>query len=339
MPTTTPIDRPEWGDVQIAELLDKAKTRLTAPRIGKMTIRETDHDLITIRNLTEALTHTRAALTAATGAEEPSGHESLDWALHYARRYWQHGQEPQSQRALTILALAVARRPAPIEAGERVALALAIYRARELDLDYPASDDPITLRMADAILAAGFRRAPMEDAERCLSCGAKPGEVIEPISPADGRIGAWHRLAEHPAFADARHSERPMIDAVLDRLSELVEMESTVHELKPAEDAEPVAYEVRDRRGMKLSIVRPGVVGNYEPEFYTLTPLYRHPSAPIEVTDEMVERAAEALFEEMQELDQENSWDDPLPDEWRDAWRDAARECVAAALSEMEKNR
>ena len=31
------------------------------------------------------------------------GQEALDWALTYARRYWQHGGEPESQRALSVL--------------------------------------------------------------------------------------------------------------------------------------------------------------------------------------------------------------------------------------------
>jgi hypothetical protein len=42
----------------------------------------------------------------------------------------------------------------PLSPATREAVALAIYEAREMDIDYPASDDPITLRMADAILAA-----------------------------------------------------------------------------------------------------------------------------------------------------------------------------------------
>lgn len=41
-----------------------------------------------------------------------------------------------------------------IRPATREAVALAIYKAREMDIDYPASDDPITLRMADALLAA-----------------------------------------------------------------------------------------------------------------------------------------------------------------------------------------
>ncbi|MGO1267157.1 MAG: hypothetical protein ACTMIY_11040 [Microbacterium gubbeenense] len=67
----TTTDRPEWGDVQITELLDRANARLTTPRIGRIAIRETDHDLIVIRNLTQALTHTRAALAAV--AATPAG--------------------------------------------------------------------------------------------------------------------------------------------------------------------------------------------------------------------------------------------------------------------------
>jgi hypothetical protein len=38
---------------------------------------------------------------------EPSDAQSLDWARAYAGRYWQFGGEPETQRALTILAAAV----------------------------------------------------------------------------------------------------------------------------------------------------------------------------------------------------------------------------------------
>ena len=39
--------------------------------------------------------------------------EALDWALTYARRYWQHGGEPESQRALSVLASALRRSEVP----------------------------------------------------------------------------------------------------------------------------------------------------------------------------------------------------------------------------------
>jgi hypothetical protein len=34
---------------------------------------------------------------------------TLEWALAYARRYWMIGNEPESQRALTLLAQEVER--------------------------------------------------------------------------------------------------------------------------------------------------------------------------------------------------------------------------------------
>lgn len=54
-----------------------------------------------------------------------------------------------------------------------------------------------------------------------------------------------------------------------------------------------------------------------------------HASEP--VTDDQVEAAARAIFEEWQELDQDNSWDDPLPDDWRGAWLYVARAALEAA--------
>ncbi|MFE7198496.1 hypothetical protein [Microbacterium oxydans] len=49
------------------------------------------------------------ALEAAEAALTPTDdeREALDWALTYTRRYWQHGGEPESQRALSVLASAL----------------------------------------------------------------------------------------------------------------------------------------------------------------------------------------------------------------------------------------
>lgn len=70
-PTT---DRPEWGDVQLDALIDRATARINTPRSGKLAYRETDADLLVIRDLITALTATRAALdeSSAQADREPS---------------------------------------------------------------------------------------------------------------------------------------------------------------------------------------------------------------------------------------------------------------------------
>ena len=58
---TTPAGRPEWSDVQMDELIDRAQTRLIASRLGKSWVRETDADLLVIRDLLDALAAARTS--------------------------------------------------------------------------------------------------------------------------------------------------------------------------------------------------------------------------------------------------------------------------------------
>lgn len=44
---------------------------------------------------------------------------------------------------------------------------------------------------------------------------------------SDERVSAWRRIAAHPAFADCYDEERPLLDAMLDRLDELTGAELT----------------------------------------------------------------------------------------------------------------
>lgn len=52
------------------------------------------------------------------------------------------------------------------------------------------------------------------------------------VTDEDERINAWERVAEHPACRPCYDEERPLIDAVMDRLTDLCEMEATVNELR-----------------------------------------------------------------------------------------------------------
>ena len=102
---------------------------------------------------------------------------------------------------------------------------------------------------------------------RCGECGAKPGKrcygngemrrphpsremkaerelrveaadalaaqpVLDPDS--DERVIAWERVADHPALKPCYAEERPLLFAVLDRLTSLFELERAVTELAPA---------------------------------------------------------------------------------------------------------
>lgn len=56
-----------------------------------------------------------AVRAAGFRRSEPTDDERrhIDWALAYAQRYWQHGGEPESQRALSVLASVVRRSEVP----------------------------------------------------------------------------------------------------------------------------------------------------------------------------------------------------------------------------------
>lgn len=63
------------------------------------------------------------------------------------------------------------------------------------------------------------------------------GECCEP-APAeaeDERISAWHRVADHPFFRGCYAEERPLIDAMLDRLTLAATAAGTVHNHGPAQ--------------------------------------------------------------------------------------------------------
>lgn len=83
-------------------------------------------------------------------------------------------------------------------------------------------------RDKDLVLAARELRKAAE---------AAPQEPSE----ADERITAWEAVAAHPALKPCYAEDRPLLPAVLDRLSLLADLEMTVNELAPAPQ-EPSSY-------------------------------------------------------------------------------------------------
>lgn len=61
---------------------------------------------------------------------------TVAWALDYARRYWQHGNEPESQAALTVLAHVM------VDLQERLA-ALCHCPPASIISDGPSADCPV----------------------------------------------------------------------------------------------------------------------------------------------------------------------------------------------------
>ena len=168
-------------------------------------------------------------------------------------------------------------------------------------------------KATDAALAA--RRAPIEDAEVIVQDTVfKRSELPEVLDRC--------MTAEQEAQREAKRW-----------FMELESLKELMVELKPAEDAEPVAYEVRDKRTGKFrSYLSAGTIDEaIRREDFNLIPLYRapQPAEPIEVTDEMVEAAVEAFKNPRRMVT--NTSDGNMSDRMEAA--------IEAALKEMEKNR
>ena len=57
--------------------------------------------------------------------------------------------------------------------------------------------------------------------------------ILAQVETTDERIGAWEAVASHEALKPCRDEESPLLDAVLDRLTALHEIEQAVAELAP----------------------------------------------------------------------------------------------------------
>jgi len=142
----------------------------------------------------------------------------------------------------------------PVEEEEREAL------ANLIPLGFRAQDGVRNVvEAADRILAAGFRRytAPIEAGER----EALFKTVRRAIGDEDYGPQAWHLVTEAVIAAGFRRA--------------------------PIEDAEPVAYERRDREtGKSAGVVTARCLSESDRNCYDLTPLYHHPhhSAKTETT-------------------------------------------------------
>lgn len=190
--------------------------------------------------------------------------------------------------------------------NEREALAGVLYDAwdKEEGNSIPYLSSEARQSLADAILAAGFRRAPIEDAEppeadatpdEAFELGRVAGydeamrEVAEDAEPKCEHGIALSDLCEQVSqYANAEYAE-PVMSA---DYREGFDAGYRARERDEAGDAEPVAYEVRGKSdGLDFGVIKPGDVSvSYANEF-DLIPLYRHPSAPIEVTDEALRAA------------------------------------------------
>lgn len=58
--------------------------------------------------------------------------------------------------------------------------------------------------------------------------------ILAQVEATDERIVAWEAVAKHPALKSCYDEERPLLPAVLDRLSNLAEAEWSLTELAPA---------------------------------------------------------------------------------------------------------
>lgn len=113
----------------------------------------------------------------------------------------------------------------PIGVPERVA-----------DADY--------LREAAKHIEGGFKVGGSNLSATVIKMLRDSADALVPVSPPaevaedDERIIAWERVAVHEAFNSCYGKNRPLIESVVSRLNDLVEMEQTVNELTPTSPAE-----------------------------------------------------------------------------------------------------
>ena len=63
---------------------------------------------------------------------------------------------------------------------------------------------------------------------------AHDAEVLARVEQSDERIIAWEAVAAHDAIKPCYDEERPLLPAMLDRLSDLAELEKSITELEPS---------------------------------------------------------------------------------------------------------
>lgn len=80
----------------------------------------------------------------------------------------------------------------------------------------------------DPILTAMFRDYASSAIRAALPL------ILAQVEATDERIAASEAVAKHPALASCYDEERPLLDAMLDRLTALHEIEQAVTELAPA---------------------------------------------------------------------------------------------------------
>ena len=86
--------------------------------------------------------------------------------------------------------------------------------------------------MSDDLTTAGV--APQEPNQN----ETKSGNNFVSLDPEkDERVLAWEQVAKHVALKQCYDEERPLLPAVLDRLTNLFDLEQTVNELAPAPGA------------------------------------------------------------------------------------------------------
>ena len=157
------------------------------------------------------------------------------------------------------------------------------------------------------------RRAPIEDAEVIVQ-------------------DSFFKMSELPKVLDGYMTAVDEARREAKRwFMELESMKELMVEMKPAEDAEPVAYKVRDKKAGEVYAVL-WHTPNYDPEQYDVTPLYRQPAKPIEVTDAMVLAAAQAFAAENAMCE----WED-IGTTDKASWVSDARAAIEAALKEMKR--
>lgn len=127
----------------------------------------------------------------------------------------------------------------PNEAVDAAAEAMAeMWNQRLSEEDAPYTPSDFTCDARDILSAA----APIIRAQERHEINTQP-EVVE----------AWYALVDHEAFTQCHAEEAPLLDSMLDRLSQLVEVEAAVTGQDSPRAAEQEAYDEGLREAARIA--------------------------------------------------------------------------------------
>ena len=272
-------DRPEWGDVQMDALIERAQARLKASRLGKSMARETEADILVIRDLVTALEQTRTAL-----AEEEMRARVLTGLYRSAEREaMQHRRSPLEDEVKR----AEDAEPVKVDSARRRKATrgdVTLYGVGVVD----QRNGPWHL----AFQVEGIPTPVLLDTDEWKVEWADE-------APEDAELVAYEQAQEYAAQVIRGASNFAKEMRYQTRVAWMRGYEARAPQpAKPIEDADQDADEFRftDEEWRRYQAI-PSQGYSHRGFIENIVNSRRHPAKPIEVSDLMVEAARDAYFD------------------------------------------